>query len=497
MGNDPEFDVAIERMVQRARELYGESFATDEVTLQVTLPEADFQRTSFGPSRAYAQNRSISFSNIPHRQWLIAPDLLRGEITLAASPGGVGKSSYAAAQSVSAATGKPFLQKKIYSGPLKVLYINGEDSREEMLRRIWAICQHHCINEAELFRLQLFGVDDWQVQSLTFLSNEKFGQSVNQAGMDIFETLLQEIAPDLVVIDPLIAFCGAGNMNDNAAMGSVMKSIKRLANKFKVAMLILHHTRKGADISTSDSIGGASSIVNLARRALQFASMTAEEAAQNRILPSERASYFRIVASKSNLVPASVNTEWYRLCSIVLPNACPPIYPNGDNVQAVEAVVLPLLASKYGAAEQIIFAAILKVVEQGKNIDGERHPYSPSLSGAANKRSLLGDATAASLLATQSSWSSNDIAAIVRRCVKSMISDGRLVVELIPDGRFRRGTGLRTKAGALPQGTAPVQSGRIESELHAEPVIKVNPVVNEMTSPQGGVVVNSSSLEEH
>jgi RepB DNA-primase from phage plasmid/Primase C terminal 2 (PriCT-2)/AAA domain len=45
---------------------------------------------------------SVSFSNIPHRRWLYGVDLIRGEITVLAAPGGVGKSSLAIGISVSA-----------------------------------------------------------------------------------------------------------------------------------------------------------------------------------------------------------------------------------------------------------------------------------------------------------------------------------------------------------------------------------------------------------
>lgn len=467
MSNDPEFDEgltqAIARMEERGRLLYGEDFAKPaSVTSEVT-----FHQSGFGLLSSAAIIRLIDFANVQHRAWLVAPDLIRGEITVMAAPGGLGKSSYAIALSVAAASGKSFLQKKIYGGKLRVIYINAEDSRDEVLRRVWAVGLLHSVTASDLSGLQLLGTDDWQVQGLTFLSNERFGQAVNQAGLDIFETILQAHRPDLVVLDPLIALCGTGNMNDNAAMGSVMKSIKKIAGKFKAAMLILHHTRKGADISTSDSIGGASAIVNLSRRALQLASMTAEEAIQNKVLPSERQSYFRIVPSKSNLVPASADTEWCRLRNVILPNASPPTYPNGDNVQAVERVILPLLSSHYDAIEQNVLAAILKVVDQGKIIDGLRHPYSPSLSGADNKRSLLDDATDASLQLTQGSLTANDVSAIVRRCVKSMLADGRLVVETIPDGRFRRGSGIRTKSGSLPQG---VEAKPINSALKSDAV---------------------------
>ena len=42
-----------------------------------------------------AVDLNVSFSNIPHRPWLYGVDLVRGEITVVGSPGGVGKTSLA------------------------------------------------------------------------------------------------------------------------------------------------------------------------------------------------------------------------------------------------------------------------------------------------------------------------------------------------------------------------------------------------------------------
>jgi AAA domain/RepB DNA-primase from phage plasmid/Primase C terminal 2 (PriCT-2) len=401
-------------------------------------------------AKSLTVNLNVSFKSIPHRRWLYGVDLVRGEITLLAAPGGVGKSSLAIGMSTSAAIGRRLLDEKIWSEGLKVFYVNAEDSGIEMRRRIWAFCLNHGVAEQELGRLLVAGADDWRVQKLSFLRTDKGASVLDDNGIAFLESLLEQLKPDAVVLDPLVALCGGGNLNDNAAMALVMRALKRLATKFDCAFLILHHTRKGGDLSSAEAIGGASAIVNLSRRALMAVPMTVEEAPRLGLLPSERSAYFKITASKSNLAPRSDDGAWYKLCSITLPNSEPPTYPSGDGVQAVKRVSLPLVMNAAESADQQkILRAILDVVGRGKVVGGEIVPYSPTVTGAKNERALIDDAMAAVQAATAPrTWLDADLRAATTRAIASLKSAGALVEEEIKGGRFRRGRGLKV---ARPQ----------------------------------------------
>jgi hypothetical protein len=183
--------------------------------------------------------------------------------------------------------------------------------------------------------------------------------------------------------------------------------------------------------------------------------MTAEEAQKNGVLPSDRNSYFKVVSSKANLVSRSDDSAWYRLRGISLPNAELPWYPNGDNVQAVERVVLPLKRSVAAPIETSVRRAILQTVDAGAIIDGKRYPYSPNISGAANQRGLLDDAVAAAARATAGSLNGNDLSTIVPRCIKDLIAEGSLVVGEITRGRFRRGATVNTDWSKTPWANQP------------------------------------------
>jgi hypothetical protein len=179
--------------------------------------------------------------------------------------------------------------------------------------------------------------------------------------------------------------------------------------------------------------------------------LTVDEATRLGILPSERLQHFKLVDAKSNLVPRAADSPLYRLQGVELPNPEPPLYPNGDNVQAIIRVVLPTQSGfAASAGDMKIEAAIFDLVDRGKEIDGEFYPYSPSLAGSKNERALMPDAMAAVTSATAPrQWLPGDLKAVVKTAINKMLADGRLVSEklgeLMPKpGRFRgRARGLK------------------------------------------------------
>jgi hypothetical protein len=400
-----------------------------------------------GASGSQSPELKISFTNIPHRQWLYSVDLVRGDITLLASPGGAGKTSLALGMAICLVTGKEVLGERIWGrGPFKSLYINAEDGGAEMLRRACAFCQQHGITEQELDGLYLLGADDTRVQGLKFLRTAGPNSSaLDEVGFKQLDNLLTSLRPDLVVIDPLIALCGGGNINDNAVMSLVMRELKKVALKCKCAILIVLHTRKGGDLTTADAISGASAIKDLARRAIMPVTMTDDEAKAFGILPSERRQYFKLVDAKSNLAPLSGET-WYKLENQELLNAEPPTYPHGDRVQAVMRKNLtPSKTSSAGGPEQLsIRFEILKLIDRGLTINGEMVPYSPNSTGKNKMRAILDEAIAAvKRVSGDREYSQSDLRALAERELEALKHEGWAVVEAIKKGRFRRSQGLR------------------------------------------------------
>ena len=419
-----------------------------------------------------AAELQVSFSNIPHRRWVYGTYLIRGEITYEAAPGGIGKTAHTIGMAVEIATGTEVLGEKIWGRDLKVLNINGEDGGAEINRRVHAFCLAHAHKLAgqDLGRLYVVGVDDPRAKSLSCLHvNDRGATVLNKAGFDV-QSALEALRPDVLILDPLVAFCGGGNMNDNAVMALVSRELKRLAAKFDCAILINHHTRKGSrgndSAAEAEEISGASSIVNLARRALRLKTMTDSEAKLFGVLPSEQWRYLKLVDAKSNLAPRSADSPWYQLHSVELPNAEPPIYPHGDNVQAIARITFPFAGTaSTDPSDQKIRKAILDIVDQGKLISGRSYPYSPSPAGANNTRALLDDAVTAVASATlPRAWKPDDLRAVTERAIANMRTEGWLIQDdiktLMPKpGRFNKGRGLKVVWARTPWPEAIMESG--------------------------------------
>jgi hypothetical protein len=439
----------------------------------------------------------VRFSNIPHRRWLYGTYLIRGEVIVVSAPGGAGKTALATGMAVEIATGKELLGEKIYRAhDLRTLFINAEDSGTEIKRRIWAFCIEHRIAEQELGRLSVVGVDDPLVQRLSFLRTVDQKVSVlDQDAFKVLEAAVEELHPDLIILDPLVAFCAGGNMNDNAVMSLVMRELKRVATKFSCAVLVVHHTRKGGDTGSAEAVSGAAAIVNLARRAIMPVPMTEEEAKKFAVLPSERFRYFKVVDAKSNLAPRSADSPWYKLHSIELPNPEPPVYPFGDNVQAVTRESLSSLITSSAAStaeDQKIRRAIIDTVDRGKIINGASYPYSPSLAGAKNQRALLEDAMAAVRTATvPQQWQLCDLEAVVKRTIEAMRTDGWLLQETIGTGRFHRGQALRVDRPRTPWPDAIPDRGTTSADAPA--IARED--LQASAEQEGGQLVNSPAID--
>jgi hypothetical protein len=405
-----------------------------------------------------AADLKVSFSNIPHRPWLYGIYLIRGDITILAAPGGAGKTALAIGLAIEIAAGRELLGDKVWNTKdQSVLYLNGEDSGTEIRRRVWAFCRQYKVAEQDLSRLWVAGADDARVQSLAFLhANDKGTTVVNNAAFDRLDTALQELRPGLLVLDPFVIFCGGGDMN-GTIMSMVMRRLKALAVKNDCAFLVIHHTRKGRTIGDAagdpETISGAAAIVNLARRALMPVTMTEKEAkdytvlpSKLPVLPSERHQYFKLVDAKTNLTPFSAEAPWYQLVNEELPNPDPPIYQNGDRVQVVKRAQLTREKTGFSASheqQKIIRFEIMKLVDRGLTIDGEKAPYSPNSTGKNNKRAILDDAMVVIEAATPDrEWSRGDLRASVERELEALKHDGWVVVEKIEKGRFRRCDGL-------------------------------------------------------
>ena len=269
----------------------------------------------------------------PKRQWLQGVDLVRGAVSLLVAPGGRGKSAWLIALALACASGKYLLGSHIFGGPLRVLYINAEESYDELALRFRAAMQHHGLSVSDMLGLSIAGAEN---VSLTLLKAERSGPVLDPSGWEGLKKQIAEHRPDIIILDPLVALTGGVTLNDNAAAAIMMRQFVSIAADNKLAVMIAHHTAKNTDHGSADAAMGAASLVNLARICLALEPLKEGDASKLGVPPWDAKFIFRVIPTKQNLAPANATDRWFRIVSVDMPNAAPPVYPNGDAVGVVE-----------------------------------------------------------------------------------------------------------------------------------------------------------------
>ena len=281
--------------------------------------------------------RAVSVANLPavplKRQWLCGTDLMRGAVSMLVAPGARAKTTWLLTCGLSCASGRALLGAHVYGGPHRVLYLSAEDSTNEVALRLRAAMQHHGLSDSQVPGLHIIGADKW---GLSLLRSAGATPLLNEEGWKALDAELDQIEPDILMLDPLINLMGGVNANDNSAAALLMGKFVSLAARRRVAIVIAHHAAKGRDPISAESAMGAASFINLTRIALGIEPLDQKDSEQLGLPPWEAKSVFRVLGTKQNFSPPQETDRWYRLRSFQVQNQQPPIYPTGDQVAVVE-----------------------------------------------------------------------------------------------------------------------------------------------------------------
>lgn len=260
-------------------------------------------------------------AKVPRRQMLYAGSTYtRGNVSATIGPGGMGKSSYLVSEVMAMISGKPLLGDKSDS-PLRVCYWQAEDDMEEMHRRFHAARLEF---ESEIegtgyeSRLVVKAVDS----PLVVAHTERGAVILNKKLIKKIVAWLIKLKIDVLIVDPFIA-THAVQGNDNDAIGKIVRGVwGRIAKEANCAVMLVHHTRKGApgqtDYRVDDSLG-ASAMIAACRYARVLNKMSPEEAPKLGVAPSDAWAYFRVDSGKANLAPLGA-AVWRHLKSVPLNN---------------------------------------------------------------------------------------------------------------------------------------------------------------------------------
>lgn len=245
-------------------------------------------------------------ADLPPRKWIARGYFLRGAVTAVIGPPGVSKSSLMLACAAAAALGRP-LHGMTPTRPCRVMLLNAEDDRHEQRRRLSGVLRTFGKRPEDIagniIRVGAAG-------AATLLTRCPDGELESTPAFVALEAAIALHRPDLLVLDPFSEL-HADEENANVQMREVVARLRQLAVKYDLALVIVHHTRKGAAVAGDmDAARGASSVVGAARIVLTVAGMTEDDAKAFGLLAGSHKHFFRVDGAKSNYATLS-DAEWF------------------------------------------------------------------------------------------------------------------------------------------------------------------------------------------
>jgi RecA-family ATPase len=280
------------------------------------------------PQALWVEEDAWQEEDIPCRPWIAPGYLIRNAVSALSGQGSGGKSSLVVAWSIALALGEPVGEFRP-NKPCTVLNYNVEDDQFEQRRRYSAALAAAGRKMSDIAG-RIIRCGPHSVGTL-FERDAQTGRIQPTAAMDALEELCMVREVDVLICDPLAELHNVEE-NDNTAMRSVVAAFRGLAQRLGIAVLVLHHDRKGNNApGDMDRLRGASSITGAVRVLMTLTSMSPEEADRFGVQPEHRRRHFRIDGAKSNYAEAQ-EAEWWQLAGYRIANgeeiaACRPWSP--------------------------------------------------------------------------------------------------------------------------------------------------------------------------
>jgi RecA-family ATPase len=171
---------------------------------------------------------------IPAIPWLFGRWIIRREVTVIVSPGGVGKSTLCAGIAHSLMSGLEFMGQRVWAGKHKVWLMNLEDDRDQMRRAIKSTFIHHkpSIEDCQGSMFFTSGMNS----SLVTAYETKNGTVIHEPVFDDLKASIIANGISTIIVDPFVSSHRV-NENDNGIIDEVAKRWKRLAYETNSAIL--------------------------------------------------------------------------------------------------------------------------------------------------------------------------------------------------------------------------------------------------------------------
>lgn len=222
--------------------------------------------------------------------WLWDGHIPLRAVTLAVGPTKVGKSQFGIHVMARTTDGKAFtcgdrgLEGRVPERePARCVLVTAEDAiNEAVIPRLKAA-------GADLSRVEI--VEGWvEVDASGKEEQKRF--SLEDSLRALSDLLDSRSDVTLVVIDPVNAYLGKTDSHRNAEVRGVLQPLKELAEKYNVAVLLVHHMKKGKkEGNVTDMSGGSNAFVEAVRSVLVLVPEPKETGRS--ILQVERSNYAR------------------------------------------------------------------------------------------------------------------------------------------------------------------------------------------------------------
>ena len=190
-------------------------------------------------------------------EWLYPPYVPRGKVTICAAYPGAGKTYLMCYMAACVSTGRQFFnQIPFCDNPGRVIYLTAEDGIGGTIKKRLRICGADMMNIATVL--------DNKTQ-LMFDSPE-------------IEEFMKNYRPDLMIFDPFQAYIGAEiDMNAPNRTREKLGYISELAEKYKVAVVLICHFNKNGKGDAITRVLGSTDIMGICRSYIALGTVPGED----------------------------------------------------------------------------------------------------------------------------------------------------------------------------------------------------------------------------
>ncbi|MGC6473003.1 MAG: AAA family ATPase [Parvibaculales bacterium] len=206
----------------------------------------------------------IQSEKLKPRELIHGLDYIAGTISLTVAAGGVGKSMVVIQEACA-----------IANNGNKVMLLMLEDDLNEVKRRVKACLTHHGYDEAKIAENLIVLSEETRLT----IARVEHNHPVAVDGHLIREAAMQ-FGARVIIADPFVQ-THEMNENDNGQMNFVADQFRSIAKEQNIAVMLVHHTRKGSEYGTrGENARGASALKDAARSVRELRQLGETEASE-------------------------------------------------------------------------------------------------------------------------------------------------------------------------------------------------------------------------